>query len=98
MFVVKHKDIFTFNIELHKINTHHKLDLHVLSVNLAKLEKGVCYSCITLFNSLPLCIKKVAHNTNKFKHELKTFLIKNLFYCVEEYMDRDATYDIGVLQ
>jgi hypothetical protein len=97
MFVVKHKDIFTFNIELHKINTHHKMDLHVLSVNLKKKKKGVCYSCITLFNSLPLCIKKVAHNTNKFKHELKTFLIKNLFYCVEEYMDRDTTYDIGVL-
>jgi len=32
MFIVKHKDIFTFNSELHSINTHHKLDLHVPSV------------------------------------------------------------------
>jgi len=29
--------------------------------------------------------------------ELKRFLIKTSFYSVEEYMDRDATYDIGVL-
>ena len=98
MFVVKHKDIFIFNSELHKINTHHKLDLHIPSVNLTKVQKGVYYSGITLFTSLPLGIKKVAHNTNKFKHELKKFLIKNSFYSVEEYIDRDATYDIGVLQ
>jgi len=44
MFAVKHKDIFTYNIELHKINTRHKLDLHVPSVNLTKVQKGVYYS------------------------------------------------------
>jgi len=74
------------------------LDLHVPSANLTKIQKRVYYSGITLFNSLPLGIKKVAHNTNKFKNELKKFLIKNSFYSVEEYIDRDATYDIGVLE
>jgi len=39
MFVVKHKDIFTFNNELHKINTRHKLDLHVPSAKLTKVKK-----------------------------------------------------------
>jgi len=92
MFVVKHKDIFTFNVELHEINTRHKLDLHVPSVNLTKVQKGVYYSGSALFNSLPLGIKKVAHNTNKFKLELKKFLIKNSFYSVENYIVRDATY------
>jgi len=98
LFVVKHKDIFTFNTELHEINTHHKLDLHVPSANLSKVQKGIYYLGITLFNSLPLGTKKVAHNTNEFKNELKKFLIKNSFYSVEQYMERDATYDIGVLQ
>ena len=97
MFVVKHKDIFTFNVELHKINTRHKLDLHVPSGNLTTVQKWVYYSAITLLNSLPLRTKKVAHNANKYKHELKKFLVKKLFYSVEQYMDRDATYDIGVL-
>jgi len=91
MFVVKHKDIFTFKSELHEINTRHKLDLHVPSVNLTKVQKGVYYSGVTLFNSLPLGIKKLAHNTNKFKHELKKFLLENSFYSFAEYMDRDAT-------
>ena len=36
IFVVKHKDIFTFNVELHKINTGHKWDLHVPSVKFKK--------------------------------------------------------------
>jgi len=58
MFVVKHKDIFSFNVELHKINARHKLDLHVPSVNLTKVQKGVYYSGITLFNSLPLVSRK----------------------------------------
>jgi len=86
MFVVKHKDIFTFNNELHKINTCHRLDLHVPSVNLTKTQKGIYCSGVTLFNALPLDIKKVAHNTNKFKHVLKKFLLKNSFYSVDKYM------------
>ena len=43
-------------------------------------------------------IKEVAHNTPKFKHELKKFLLKNSFYSIEEYTNRDATYDTGDLQ
>jgi len=74
------------------------LNLHVPSLNLTKVQKGVYYSGITLFNSLPFDIKKVAHNINKFWHELKKILIKNSFYSVEKCIDRDATYDIGVLQ
>ena len=77
MFVIRHKDMFTVNKELHKINMWHKLDLHVPLTNLTKVQKGVYYSGVTLFNSLPLGIKEVANNTNKFKHELKKFLLKN---------------------
>jgi hypothetical protein len=61
MFVVKHKDIFKINAELHNINTRQKVDFHVLSVSLTKVQKGVYYSGITLFNSLPLSIKEVTH-------------------------------------
>jgi hypothetical protein len=98
MFVIKHKDIFTINTELHKINTCQKLDFHVSSVSLTKVKKGVYYSSITLFNSLPLNIKKVALNINKFKHELKKFLMENPFYSLEEYIDRNNKFDPGVSQ
>jgi hypothetical protein len=39
MCVVKHKDIFTINIELHKINTCQKVDFHVPLVSLNKIKK-----------------------------------------------------------
>jgi hypothetical protein len=53
MFVVKLKDLFTINMELHKINTCQKSALHVPLVSLTKVQKGVYYSGITLSNSLP---------------------------------------------
>jgi hypothetical protein len=74
------------------------LDFHVPSVSLTKVQKGVYYSGITLFNSLPLNIKKVARNINKFKHELRKFLMENSFYSVEEYIDRNNKIDPGLSQ
>jgi hypothetical protein len=88
----------SINIELHKISTCQKLDFHVLSVSLTKVQKGVYYSGITLFNSLPLTIKKVAHNINKFKRELRKFHMENSFYSVEEYIDRNNKIYAGLSQ
>jgi hypothetical protein len=96
MSVIKHKDLFTVNTELYEINTRQKLDLHVPSVSLTKVQKGVYYSGITLFNSLPLNIKQVAHAINGFKYKLREFLIENSFYSVEEYFDRNRQFDLGV--
>jgi hypothetical protein len=85
-------------MEFHSINTHHKLDLHVPLVNLSKVQKGVYYSGIKLFNSLPLSVTQVAHDLNKFKHKLKKFLILNSFYSVEEYLDGDNKFEPAVPQ
>jgi hypothetical protein len=84
MFVVKHKDLFTINVELHKINIRQKSDLHIPLVSLTKALKGLYYSGITLFNSLHPSIKQVAHDINKCKHKLRKFLIVNSFYSVDE--------------
>jgi hypothetical protein len=74
------------------------LDFHVPSVSLTKVQKGIYFSGITLFNSLPLNIKEVAHNINKFKYELRQFLMENSFYSVEEYIDWNSKLDLGVSQ
>jgi hypothetical protein len=73
MFVVKHKDIFKVHTEVHRINIRQKLDLHVPSTRLTRIQKGLYYSGITLFNALPLAIKQAAHDIKKFKHILKIF-------------------------
>jgi 23S rRNA G2069 N7-methylase RlmK/C1962 C5-methylase RlmI len=33
---------------------------------------------------------------NKFKQELRKFLMENSFYSVEEYIDRNNKFDLGV--
>jgi hypothetical protein len=48
MFVVKHEDLFTLNMELHNINTCHKLDFHVPLVSLTKVQQGGYYSDIII--------------------------------------------------
>jgi hypothetical protein len=47
---------------------------------------------------LPSNIKQVAHDINKFKHNLKKFLILNYFSSVEDYLDRDNRFKLGVFQ
>jgi hypothetical protein len=68
MFVVKHKDLFKVNTEVHEINTRHKLDFHVPSERLTRIQKGLYYSGITLFNALPLKMKQAAQDVKKFKY------------------------------
>jgi hypothetical protein len=99
MFVVKHKDIFTMNTELNKINTCQKLDFCVPSVSLTKVQKG-----ITLFKSLPHNIDEVAHYINKFKHKLRKFLIetpfnwlKSMLKGMEFYLGYPSTYSFVFL-
>ena len=87
MFIAKNRQLFTSNDSIHNIDTRCKLDLHVPSVNLTKVQKGVYYSGTILFNALPIHIKKVAHNIKKLKHELKRFLLEKSFYSVKEYLD-----------
>jgi hypothetical protein len=52
-----------------------------------RMQWGLYYSGIALFNELPLEIKQAAHNIKKFKHTLKAFLITNSFYSVDEYFN-----------
>src|SRR5215469_3167191 len=95
LFVVKNMDIFTINSDVHSINTRHRSDLHPPLVKLTKYKKGVHYSGIKIFNSLPLSIKKLAWDVKKFKVTLKRFLLTGLFYTPEEYFDWTSRSDLG---
>jgi len=56
-------------------------------VTLTKVQK---YPIVTLFNSLPPCVKRLAGDTNTFKQALKKYLMENSFYSVEEYIVNDT--------
>jgi hypothetical protein len=80
MFVVKHKDIFTINIELHKINTRQKLDFHVPSVSLTKVQKGVYYSTHypSISRKLHITLINVNMNWESFSWKTPFILLKSI--------------------
>ena len=87
MFVAKNRQLFVSNEAVHKIDTQQKVDLHVPMAKLTKLQKGVYYMGITLYNALPTHIKDITHNTGKLK--LKRFLLEKSYYTIKEYMDKE---------
>jgi len=80
IFVVNKRDQFLINSEIHNVNTRHSSKLHLPSAKLDIYQKGVYYSGIKIFNSLPLNIKKFSDNPRTFKSALKHFLFTNSFY------------------
>ena len=65
--VVKNTDAFKSNFAIHSINTRQGFDLQPPATNLTKARKAVHYSRIKIFNNLPLNIKQLYNDTNKFK-------------------------------
>ena len=57
----------------------------LLQTRLTKYQKGVYFAGIKIFNYLPENLKKLSDNTNKFKRELKKFLLLGSFYSIEEF-------------
>ena len=70
IFVVNNRDQFFINSEIHTINTRHSSNLHLPSANFDICRKGVYYSSIEIFNSLPFSIKNISNNPKTFKSAL----------------------------
>jgi hypothetical protein len=85
MFVVGNPDIYQTNYVLHGINMRQKNKLHILSVKLSAIQKGVLYSSIKVFNALPSNIVDLQNNTSRFQNDLRRYLAMNVFYSVDEF-------------
>jgi len=85
MFVVKNKDFFKTNSDVHCFNARSHYDLHIPAANLAVFQKGVWFSGIKIYNHLPPALKQLSYDISKFKVALKRFLFTNAFYTLEEY-------------
>jgi hypothetical protein len=57
LFVIKNKDLFSANSEIHSIHTRQHLNFHQPSADLTKYQTGVYYKGFKIFNTLPQCIK-----------------------------------------
>jgi hypothetical protein len=83
--MIRNKNQFLLNSELHHIDTRQQANFHQPSVNMAKYQKGVYYLGVNIFNVLPSYIKTEFENPKKFKVVLQKFLYENSFYSLDEY-------------
>jgi hypothetical protein len=74
VFIVKNMDKLVTNSDIHYIYTRQRAELHYPTCKLTKVQKGVSYTGIQIFNNLPHSIKNLSQDLNKFKHSLKQFL------------------------
>jgi hypothetical protein len=95
MFVVKNMDIFILNSVIHNIHTRQGSDLHHPIYKLTKVQKGVSYLGITVFNNLPENIKDLSGDANMFKNAFKKFLHTVSFYSLAENLEWRMNENLG---
>jgi hypothetical protein len=76
-FIVGNMEKFQTNSNIHNINTRYKHDLHQPSINLTSYQKGAYHAGIKLFNTPPVSIKILNHDTKVFKPAMKDYLLSH---------------------
>jgi len=85
IFVVKNKDLFLSNSEIHTIDTRNNSNLHIPHTNLTLFQKGVLYSGCKIYNRLPPYIKSLSNDLKRFKSSLKGYLMERTLYSIDEF-------------
>jgi len=97
LFVAKNRDLYELNSEIHNINTRFSSDLCTPTAKLTTFQKGPSYFGIKVFNHLSTSIKNTSHDINQFRSVLKSFLLVNTFYSLEECFAWNSNRDFGSL-
>jgi hypothetical protein len=87
LLVVKNMYLFVLNIEVHIINTHQSINLHVPSIKLAKCKNGVYYMGTVIFNHLPRNLRELLSGYIKFNSAINNLLLNQSFYLINEYLE-----------
>ena len=75
------------DMEIHSHNTRSANNIHVPTTNITKYKKGTHYMGSNIFNHLPNHIKNLANEKKVFKKTLQRFLIENVFYSIDEFLN-----------
>jgi hypothetical protein len=84
-FIIKNKNQFTVNSEIHNINTRQHTNLHQPTSNMTGYQQGIYYSGLRVYNNLPSHIKQLSGDPKNFELQLKKFVYLHSFYPLEEY-------------
>jgi hypothetical protein len=75
IFVIKNKQLYNTNNQIHSVHTRFKTNLHPPIANLTKFQKAVYYSAIKIFNNIPHDIKDLANEITQFWNALRGFYL-----------------------
>lgn len=82
----KNISFFTRNNDIYdEMDTRGGSNLRIPMHRTTFYEKGPHYNCIRIYNSVPQHIKQI-EGLNKFKKELKNYLITNAFYSLADFI------------
>ena len=87
LFVMKNKELFRSNQNIHSIDTRSNMKLHLPICNLTVFQKGVYFSGVKLFDHLPPHIKSLSNEVCSLKPALKKFPHSHSFYTIDEYFN-----------
>jgi hypothetical protein len=83
-FIIKNKIYTTQYSDVHGYSTIHKNNLYVQFCNTECSKRGVVSMGTKIFNGLPFELKNEI-NFNVFKKKLKSYLLCNVFYSLQEF-------------
>ena len=92
LFIVDNQNNFQTNLNIHAINTGNKNQLHFPSASLSCFQKGVFYSGIRIFNSLPDNIRNLRNDKVQSKRSCKNISLLTL-YSITEFLELNKIGD-----
>jgi hypothetical protein len=86
LFIVDNPNNFPTVSEVHGLHASKK-QLFTPNTDLTSVQKGITYSNIKIYSSLPINILSLKNDRRRFKNELHRYLVGNLFYSVKELLE-----------
>ena len=93
MFTVDNQKSYPTNTYVHDTETRNRNYLHLPSVSLSCVQKGVFYSGAKLFNNLPENKQNLRNDKKDFKNTLYGYLIQHSFYSINEFLEHKIDGD-----
>jgi len=77
LFIIDNPNNFQTVAEVYGLYTRSKNQLFIPNTNLRGVQKGITYSSIKIYNSLPINILSLKNDRKRFKNELHRYLVGN---------------------
>jgi hypothetical protein len=84
LFIIVKPNNFCSFLEIHGLHTRSKNQLFIPIANLTNVQKGITYSGIKIYNSLPSNSLNLKNDRKNFKNESYGYLLNSLFYYVKK--------------